>query len=266
MPRPILSSILAVTLVATLGIADNSIPNASAAMRSDGVSVVDVAQDANGEPLAPPTPVGQEAQSVNESVGLPTAADVAPVVSDGRALLELTGKPATAAKDAPITFAQPAKVGIGERPSSTMSVLILGSDRVRGLDLVAFGFQLTDIPTDAADARIPTVAVSVDYSAFSDLYGASFGSRLQLVRYPACVLTTPKESACVTPTVVASMVNNAEGGVVEGTITLGEPTSREVPPSGGDAAVGPLGGPSRSCRCRYREIRRAMGKGWILYR
>jgi len=42
------------------------------------------------------------------------------------------------------------------------------------------------------------VSVQVDYSSIAKAFGGGFAGRVSLVRYPACVLTTPKEAACAT--------------------------------------------------------------------
>nr|WP_234340660.1 RHS repeat-associated core domain-containing protein [Streptomyces sp. NRRL F-5630] len=48
------------------------------------------------------------------------------------------------------------------------------------------------------------VAVGVDYTSFASAYGGSYASRLHLVSYPACVLTSPEKDTCRTATPVAS--------------------------------------------------------------
>ncbi|MDQ1746533.1 MAG: hypothetical protein QOD07_796 [Frankiaceae bacterium] len=52
------------------------------------------------------------------------------------------------------------------------------------------------------------VAVSVDYRGFRDAYGGNYAERLELVRYPACVLTTPLLAGCSTGVPVANQVND----------------------------------------------------------
>jgi RHS repeat-associated protein len=52
------------------------------------------------------------------------------------------------------------------------------------------------------------VAVSVDYHGFRDAYGGNYAERLELVRYPACVLTTPLLAGCSTGVPVANQVND----------------------------------------------------------
>ncbi|WP_406499494.1 polymorphic toxin-type HINT domain-containing protein [Streptomyces sp. NBC_00846] len=44
------------------------------------------------------------------------------------------------------------------------------------------------------------VQVSVDYGDFAEAYGGSYGSRLRLVTYPECVLTTPEHPQCTVAT------------------------------------------------------------------
>ncbi|MEU8177384.1 type IV secretion protein Rhs, partial [Microbispora hainanensis] len=61
-----------------------------------------------------------------------------------------------------------------------------------------------------ADAALFTVeaagdkasSVTVDYSALADEFGGAYGSRLRLVRLPACAVTTPDQPACRTETPV----------------------------------------------------------------
>ncbi|MEV8248431.1 polymorphic toxin-type HINT domain-containing protein [Streptomyces rochei] len=52
-----------------------------------------------------------------------------------------------------------------------------------------------------ADGRTTTgtVKVSVDYAPFAAAYGGDYASRLRLVQYPACVLTSPDNAACTKP-------------------------------------------------------------------
>ncbi|CAM5415284.1 hypothetical protein SALBM135S_03709 [Streptomyces alboniger] len=52
--------------------------------------------------------------------------------------------------------------------------------------------------TDGAERSAP-VEVGLDYEAFAGAYGGSYGSRLRMVQYPSCVLTTPRKKSCATP-------------------------------------------------------------------
>lgn len=55
-----------------------------------------------------------------------------------------------------------------------------------------------DAEAEGGPAGADTVTVTVDYSAYADAYGGSFGGRLRLVRLPACALTRPEDPACRT--------------------------------------------------------------------
>ncbi|MCW3845424.1 sugar-binding protein, partial [Micromonospora yasonensis] len=54
------------------------------------------------------------------------------------------------------------------------------------------------------DVASGAVRVGVDYDAFAEAYGGNYGSRLRLVKLPACALTTPSVAGCRTVTPLAS--------------------------------------------------------------
>ncbi|WP_051722817.1 ricin-type beta-trefoil lectin domain protein [Streptomyces albus] len=58
--------------------------------------------------------------------------------------------------------------------------------------------------------------VSLDYTAFAELYGANWADRLNLVQYPSCFLTTPEVETCTEPVEIS--------------------TSQSVTPQAGDTA------------------------------
>ncbi|WP_169982852.1 RHS repeat-associated core domain-containing protein [Microbispora sp. H10836] len=68
-----------------------------------------------------------------------------------------------------------------------------------------------------------TTSVTVDYSALADDFGGSYGSRLRLVRLPACALTTPDQPACRTETPV-----RARNDAAKGTLTATIPAAPEA--------------------------------------
>jgi YD repeat-containing protein len=74
-------------------------------------------------------------------------------------------------------------------------------DRIGGRSI---GFQLRR--GDGGQASGP-VQVRVDTSSIADEFGGGFAARLRLVRYPGCVLSTPENPACATPTLVPSTAN-----------------------------------------------------------
>jgi RHS repeat-associated protein len=60
-----------------------------------------------------------------------------------------------------------------------------------GVHGVAFSISRADGSPSAGQ-----VHVSVDYSAFADAYGGDYASRLRLVEFPACALSTPQVAGC----------------------------------------------------------------------
>ncbi|MEU8975944.1 RHS repeat-associated core domain-containing protein [Streptomyces monashensis] len=65
-----------------------------------------------------------------------------------------------------------------------------------------------------------TTRLSLDYSGFAQAYGGDFGSRLHLVRLPACALTTPQRASCRTQTPLRSK-NDARSKSLSTTLQLG---------------------------------------------
>ncbi|WP_405597774.1 polymorphic toxin-type HINT domain-containing protein [Streptomyces sp. NBC_01410] len=63
-----------------------------------------------------------------------------------------------------------------------------------GVDGVLLKVARTDGVVNAGKVK-----VELDYSGFADAYGGSYGSRLRLVQYPECLLTTPQKKECSTP-------------------------------------------------------------------
>ncbi|QXJ24408.1 sugar-binding protein [Actinomadura graeca] len=99
------------------------------------------------------------------------------------------------------------------KPGSTDVTVTGGRAKVAVLDRAAArragvdGLVFTLTPDGKAAAE--RVGVRVDYSAFAQAFGGSYGSRLRLVRLPVCALTTPAEPECQTSTPVAT-TNNGE--------------------------------------------------------
>ena len=74
---------------------------------------------------------------------------------------------------------------------------VIGSERAHALGLFAMGVTLEDA-SPSAEARPgvePVIEVEFDYDEFRSAFGGNFAERLQLVRFPACVLTNPADPA-----------------------------------------------------------------------
>ncbi|MFI1147442.1 polymorphic toxin-type HINT domain-containing protein [Streptomyces sp. NPDC020817] len=70
--------------------------------------------------------------------------------------------------------------------------------------------------TDTRSGAAP-VSVELDYNAFKNAYGGSWGSRLRFTALPACVLTTPERPECRTATPVTAD-NDASTGTLTATV------------------------------------------------
>ncbi|TVZ83701.1 RHS repeat domain-containing protein [Streptomyces sp. BK340] len=66
-------------------------------------------------------------------------------------------------------------------------------DRAGG---VSQGIDGTVMVVQAPDTGAVPVSLKLDYSKFKSLYGADWASRLRLVQFPDCYLTTPDDEAC----------------------------------------------------------------------
>ncbi|MFJ9023679.1 DddA-like double-stranded DNA deaminase toxin [Streptomyces sp. NPDC102259] len=79
------------------------------------------------------------------------------------------------------------------------------------------GVALTVTPPAEATGD---AVIALDYTDFSELYGANWADRLSFVQYPACFLTTPDTEGCSEPTevstdnVVAQTGTDADGDAV----------------------------------------------------
>ncbi|MEV4826679.1 RHS repeat-associated core domain-containing protein [Micromonospora sp. NPDC049274] len=69
------------------------------------------------------------------------------------------------------------------------------------------------------DVSSGSVRVGVDYAGFAEAFGGNYGSRLRLVRLPACAVTTPTVSECRTATPLVSM-NDAAARTVSAEVPL----------------------------------------------
>jgi hypothetical protein len=76
---------------------------------------------------------------------------------------------------------------------------VLAHDRAEALNVPGV---LLRVDRADGEAEPGSAEVVVDYTGFRAAYGAGYGHRLRIVRYPACVLTTPTAAGCAVPTEV----------------------------------------------------------------
>jgi RHS repeat-associated protein len=137
---------------------------------------------------------------------IPTATPVKRPVKAG--ILPVWVAPASASGD---TKAQTAAL-----PTAIRVQVASHAQTVRaGFDGMLLGLTRTD-----TGSRGGAVQVVIDYSSVAKAYGGGFGSRLQLVRVPACALTTPQAATCRTRTPVA-FTNRAGADQLTATVSLG---------------------------------------------
>ncbi|NYV74335.1 RHS repeat-associated core domain-containing protein [Streptomyces sp. UH6] len=111
-----------------------------------------------------------------------------------------------------------AEVRGGAKAPSKVRVEVL--DRKQIEPVGGIGLGLTVARADDVETGGP-VQVSLDYGGFAHAYGGGFASRLQLVRLPACALTTPEEKGCADGTVVQGQSNDTDGHTITATVEAG---------------------------------------------
>ncbi|MFE2159919.1 RHS repeat-associated core domain-containing protein [Streptomyces lydicus] len=90
--------------------------------------------------------------------------------------------------DLPITLTKPA--GHTSHDANTIDVGVLGQDTSRALALKGV------VLTATGPARGGSTEIGINYASFAAAYGGDYAGRLQLMRLPACALTTPDKAAC----------------------------------------------------------------------
>ncbi|MCW3815593.1 hypothetical protein ONA91_14125 [Micromonospora sp. DR5-3] len=138
----------------------------------------------------------------------------------------LAGGLSAAARTRPVPAGSlPVRVGAaGAARPDGLRVEVLGQDAARRADLRGLLLTVAATGTGAAAAGTPGASVEVDYSGFRDAYGGDWGSRLRLVRLPACVLTTPERPDCRAGTPLPSRNDVRSGRLTADTPVGATPT------------------------------------------
>ncbi|MGW8995124.1 RHS repeat-associated core domain-containing protein [Streptomyces zhihengii] len=128
---------------------------------------------------------------------------------------EVGGLP-VAVTTAPVPKAKSAAVARADTAPSAVTVDVLSAERAAGLGA---GAVLRVVRADGR-AKDATVRLSVDYSAFEDAFGGSYGARLRLVRLPACAaVAQPGSAACPELPVPLPTVNDPVGDTATAEVT-----------------------------------------------
>ncbi len=91
-----------------------------------------------------------------------------------------------------------------------------------GVDGMVFSLART------ADTTGRSVQVSVDYSAFAQVYGGSYASRVRLVSLPACAATSPQKQSCTEQTLVAATNDTAAHTLTAASVAVPATTGQAV--------------------------------------
>ncbi|AVT32969.1 sugar-binding protein [Plantactinospora sp. BC1] len=143
-------------------------------------------------------------------------------------LADVVGRAATPVKvraaDTPV-WAQPVpRNGSYEGPGQ---VEVRVADRAAAKAAGVDGVLLSLRPETAQGSGV--VRVGVDYAGFAETFGGNFGSRLRLVRLPACALTTPRVTSCrMGSPLVSSNDVSAQSVSAEISLPAGGPQNRSA--------------------------------------
>ncbi|MEV1061744.1 ricin-type beta-trefoil lectin domain protein [Streptomyces sp. NPDC050263] len=165
------------------------------------LTTAEAEQPTEYEPSQVAAPAGGTA--TEELTGL-APGDLVPLTqADGTALPVEVGAPETA------TAAEAAAL------EGEWAVTLAGQDELSTTAIEGVALTVTPPAEATGDA-----VIALDYSDFSELYGANWADRLSFVQYPACFLTTPDTEGCSEPTevstdnVVAQTGTDADGKAV----------------------------------------------------
>ena len=195
--RRILAPVVATTLIGSLTVA----PPVSAASLVQPPAVQKVKQVPVTARTLARVPARQNPPEAAKATAWPVAGDAdvtVPAPSSGKAdpavpqRIVVPGLPASLRRARPNTGPDPA--------AGTVHMHLADQDTAREAGVAGVVF--------AVSGAIDDVAVDVNYSAFKDALGAGWGSRLRVVRLPACALSTPTLPACQTQTPITGSTND----------------------------------------------------------
>ncbi|WP_251065971.1 RHS repeat domain-containing protein [Streptomyces sp. ISL-36] len=134
----------------------------------------------------------------------PAGTSVAPLADSGQVTFSTSVAAAMASDGDTVTPVEDLPVGLGQAegqaaPTGTWGVSI---DSHAGALALGVNGVLLEIDTPSGGS-VP-VDVQLDYSAFKNLYGADWASRLKFVQFPDCYLSTPELEECQAYTELAT--------------------------------------------------------------
>lgn len=120
--------------------------------------------------------------------------------------------------------ARPENEAAQAAPAVELRMLGAPATAKAGIQGVAFALRESGVDTGATE-------VALDYGTFADAVGGGWATRLQLVSYPACVLTTPAKDECQVRTPLKTSHDYA-GETVSAKVNL--PTAPSAPTGSGE--------------------------------
>ncbi|MFF2962128.1 RHS repeat-associated core domain-containing protein [Streptomyces sp. NPDC057963] len=118
-----------------------------------------------------------------------------------------------------------ARSATGPRTPSGVTSRVLSREQAERAGVSGALFSLAPKAAGSGAERT-SIALTVDYASYAELFGGSFASRLRLVELPACALTTPDKKQCRSGEPVAATNNTAEHTLTAESVSLraGGPT------------------------------------------
>ncbi|MGA4987204.1 RHS repeat-associated core domain-containing protein [Nonomuraea bangladeshensis] len=127
------------------------------------------------------------------------------------------GEKAVAAGGLPVRLSE-----VKGADAGTVKVETLPADTVRRLGGVGIAARLTA-------GKAGKVRAAFSYASFRDAYGGNFATRLQVLRVPACALTTPRPRDCVVRPQQVKAHNDVKTGTLTADVDVDPATGKTAP-------------------------------------
>ncbi|TDB73280.1 sugar-binding protein, partial [Actinomadura sp. KC216] len=222
MGRPLRTVAAGMTVVLAVGLA--TAPAAQAdPPHSERPVVADHEREVDGRQLKPrprtPDPAGKPAPPAKAAWPKPGTAKAEAPGRQARRTGSSEGL--SQARGLPIALVSPgpAPAGVQAGPVARGTVKVSLLDRKAAARAGVEGLLFTLSPADADAAG--RVGVRVDYAAFAQAFGGSYGTRLRLVQLRSCAVTTPMRPECQVSTPV-STTNNGEARTLTADVATGQ--------------------------------------------
>ncbi|MFJ8795675.1 RHS repeat-associated core domain-containing protein [Streptomyces sp. NPDC102462] len=157
------------------------------------------------------------------------------MITNGASGAEPADNPSVVSIGAAAT-AVPKKI-VGPIDTSPASVRVEVLDRKAVAPVGGVGMGLKVTRKDGVPS-VGTVNATLDYSGFAHAYGGDFASRLRLVQYPACAVTTPHKKACGMARTVPGQRNDVRSGKLTAPVQAAPDAATPRSPKLPDAVTG----------------------------